>query len=274
MMPYLPKAPNPSAALPFSDHVPGETRMRVLAIFILVFSIAMAAYAAELQVFAAASLTDALKEIGFEYQKETGTKIFFNFAASNVLALQIAEGSGADLFFSADEEKMDWLQEKNLILNNSRRSLLSNTLVIVIPADSNETITDPQTLSKLNWKIALAEPKTVPAGIYAKKYLQKVGLWSKLVDRIIPTENVRAALAAVESGNVDAGIVYKTDAQISHHVKIAYEIPIEDCPDISYPIAIIRESKNIDEASRFKNYLQSSKAVAIFKRYGFILSKG
>lgn len=245
--------------------------MKITAIFIFAFCIAIASQAAELQVFAAASLTDVLKEIGTEYQQDTGTKIFFNFAASSVLALQIDEGSGADLFFSADEQKMDWLQEKRLILPETRKSLLSNTLVIVIPFDSNETISDPQMLSKVNWKIALAEPKTVPAGIYAKKYLQNLGLWSKVIDRIIPTENVRAALAAVESGNVDAGIVYKTDAQISRRVKVAYEIPVKDCPKISYAVAIVRESKNADEAKRFENYLQLTKAMGIFKKYGFIV---
>ena len=245
--------------------------MKITGALILVFCLAISVQAAELQIFAAASLTDAMKEIGSQYQQQTGTQVLFNFAASSVLALQIAEGSGADVFFSADEEKMDWLKEKNLIVNETRKSLLSNTLVIVVPYDSNVTISNAQALSKSNWKIALAEPKTVPAGIYAKKYLQNMGLWSKVMDRVIPTENVRAALAAVESGNVDLGIVYKTDAQISKRVKIAYEIPAKDCPKISYPLAVVRDSKNMDEARRFTQYLESADAIAIFKKYGFMV---
>jgi molybdate transport system substrate-binding protein len=244
--------------------------MKTVAVaIVLLFS--ASAWAVDLEVFAAASLTDSLKELGVQYEQKTGISVFFNFAASSLLARQISEGSPADIFFSADEEKMDGLQKKGLILNETRKSLLSNNLVIVIPFDSNAVIKDQQELAKLNWKIALAEPKTVPAGIYAKKYLQNVGLWSKVIDRLIPTENVRAALAAVESGNVDAGIVYKTDAAISKRVKIAYEIPAKDTPKISYPIAVLRESKNTDSAERFVAYLSSSDGLAIFKKYGFII---
>jgi molybdate transport system substrate-binding protein len=239
------------------------------AAFILFF--AMLAAAEDLQVFAAASLTDALRDIASQYQQKTGTQLEFNFAASSVLARQIEEGSPADIFFSADEEKMDWLQKKGHILNETRKSLLSNTLVIVIPIDTKAAIENPEQLAKVNWKIALAEPKTVPAGIYAKKYLQNVGLWSKLIDRIIPTENVRAALAVVESGDVDAAIVYKTDAEISKRVKIAYEIPPKDCPKISYPIAVIKESENPETAKKFVDYLSSEESLNTFRKYGFIV---
>ncbi len=240
-----------------------------IAAFLLLFAIS--ASATELQVFAAASLTDALKQIGTQYEERRGIRILFNFAASSLLARQIAEGSPADIFFSADEEKMNDLQKKGLIATETRKSLLSNTLVIVIPFDSNSILNDPQQLAQSNWKIALAEPKTVPAGIYAKKYLQNVGLWEKVMDRIIPTENVRAALAAVESGNVDMGIVYKTDAAISRRVKIAYEIPVKDCPNISYPVAVTQESKNFDAAKSFIEYLGGEESQTIFKKYGFIL---
>jgi molybdate transport system substrate-binding protein len=244
--------------------------MKIAAVaFILLF--AMSAAAADLHVFAAASLTDAMKEIGAKYEQQTGTHIDYNFAASSTLARQISEGSPADIFFSADEEKMDELQKKGLIVPETRKSLLSNTLVIVIPYDSNATVKDPQQLAKSNWKIALAEPKTVPAGIYAKKYLQNVGLWSKVIDRVIPTENVRAALAAVESGNVDVGIVYKTDAAISKRVKVAYDIPGKDTPKISYPVAIVRDSKNADAAKAFVQYLTGEESLAVFKKFGFLV---
>lgn len=242
-----------------------------LAVVVFVSLLAVSATAADLQVFAAISLTDSLKEIAAQYEQKTGTHLLFNFAGSNLLARQIMEGSPADVFFSADEAKMDELQKKQLIVNETRKSLLSNTLVIVIPFDSNAAITDPQQLAKSSWKIALAEPKTVPAGIYAKQYLQNVGLWSRVIDRIIPTENVRAALAAVESGNVDAGIVYKTDAAISKRVKIAYEIPIQDSPKMSYPVAVVRETKNLDTAKSFVAYLAGAEGQAVFKKFGFIV---
>lgn len=244
---------------------------RSFLIAILFAGLSTFAFAAELNVFAAASLTDALKEIATQYEQESGDTIRFNFASSSLLARQIDEGAPADLFFSADEEKMDGLQKKGLIVNETRESLLSNTLVIVVPYDSTASVDSPQKLATSNWKIALAEPKTVPAGIYAKKYLQNIGLWSKVIDRVIPTENVRAALAAVESGNVDIGIVYKTDAAISKRVKIAYDIPVKDTPRISYPLAVIRDSKNLESAKRFAAYLASEKSISVFRNYGFLI---
>ena len=229
--------------------------------------------AAELQIFAAASLTDALKEIGSVYEKVTGDKLIFNFAASSLLARQIEEGAPADLFFSADEEKMDSLQKKGLILKDTRKSLLSNTLVIVVPFDSNVSVDSPNRLAESNWKIALAEPQTVPAGIYAKEYLKKIGIWKQVIDRVIPTENVRGALAAVESGNVDAGIVYKTDANLSKRIKIAYEITPHEGPKISYPLAVVAESKHGEAAKRLAEYLATPASIAVFKKYGFLIQE-
>ena len=244
--------------------------MKILFIaFIVLFAIPAAA--AELQVFAAASLSEALKEIGDSYQQESGTDVYFNFAASSLLARQISAGSPADVFFSADDEKMDDLQNQGLILNETRRTLLSNSLVIVISLDSNLTVKDPRDLAKSNWKIAVGEPKTVPAGIYARKYLEKIGLWSVVMDNVIPTENARAALATVEAGHVDIGIIYKTDAALSRKVKIGYEIPPEETPDIAYPVAVIREGKNMREAKVFVQYLSSQKCKAIFRKYGFLV---
>ncbi|HSP07579.1 MAG TPA: molybdate ABC transporter substrate-binding protein [Acidobacteriota bacterium] len=245
--------------------------MKIIASILIILAGPCALWAADLQVFAAASLTEVLTDIAGQYQRTTGDRITFNFAASSLLARQIAEGAPADLFFSADEEKMDGLQKKGLIVNETRKSLLSNTLVIVIPFDSRATVESPQKLAQSNWKIALAEPKTVPAGIYAKAYLQKIGIWTNVIDRLIPTENVRAALAAVESGNVDAGIVYKTDAGISTRVKIAYEVPIAEGPKISYPLAVLRDSKNMEAAKRLAAYLASTEALSVFKRYGFLV---
>ena len=230
------------------------------------------AKAAEIQVYAAASLTDALKEIASVYEKSSGDNLVFNFSASSFLARQIQEGAPADLFISADEEKMDLLEKKGLILKESRKSLLSNSLVVVVENDSTLSFKSPKGLADSKIKrIALAEPQSVPAGIYAKKYLQKIGIWDAVIDRVIPTENVRAALSAVEYGNVDVGIVYKTDASISKKVKIAYEVSQGDGPKISYPFAVIKDSKNPEGAKKLLQYLSSPEGLQVFKKYGFIV---
>ena len=237
-----------------------------------VFLAATLVHAVEVTVFAAASLTDSLKEIALAYEKQSGDKIICNFGASSTLARQIEEGAPADMFFSADEAKMDGLEKKGLILKETRRSPLSNLLVIVVAAERGAAIKSAEDLATDKVKrLALAEPKTVPAGIYAKEYLQKQNLWSAVEAKIIPTENVRAALAAVEAGNVEAGIVYKTDAAISKKVKVAYEVPAKDNPAISYPMAVVKEAKQPEAAKIFLQYLNSDAAAQVFSRFGFII---
>jgi molybdate transport system substrate-binding protein len=169
---------------------------------------------------------------------------------------------------------MNGLEKRKLLLAGTRRSVLSNTLVVVVPVDSNLKIAGPADLASSSIRaLALAEPQTVPAGIYAKEYLKKKGLWSKVIDRVVPTENVRAALAAVESGNVDAGIVYKTDAGISKKVKIAYEVPKAEAPDISYPFAVLAGSER-EAARKLLHYLESPPALAVFRKHGFLILGG
>jgi molybdate transport system substrate-binding protein len=225
----------------------------------------------ELVVFAAASLTDALKELGAAYEDSTQIHVTYNFAASNLLARQIAAGAPADLFASADEEKMDWIGRKGLVVEGTRIGLLSNTLAIVVATDSRLEIHSEADLAKPEVRsIALAEPQSVPAGIYAKQHLEKLGLWKQVIDRVIPTENVRAALAAVAAGNVDAGIVFRTDAAISKQVKIAYEVPRADGPKISYPFAVLTSASDRAAAQRFLDYLASPAGRAVFTRYGFL----
>jgi molybdate transport system substrate-binding protein len=228
--------------------------------------------AAAINVFAAASLTDSLKEIGAAYEKQTGDKIAFNFGASSLLARQIEEGAPADIFFSADEAKMDGLDKKKLLLPGTRKKLLANSLVIVVANDSSLKISSVADLKKVK-RLALAETKTVPAGIYAKEYLTAKGLWDDVKSKVIPTDNVRAALAAVESGNVDAGIVYKTDAAISKQVQIAFEVPASETPNISYPVAVVKESKNPAAAKRFVEHLSSTNSQKVFESFGFIIQK-
>jgi len=234
--------------------------------------LALCTHGAEVNVFAAVSLSDSLKQIAANYEKQSGDKIIFNFGASSTLARQIEEGAPADIFFSADEAKMDGLAKKGLIDLATRKSRLGNTLVVVVTADSSLTIDSAHALTNRNvQKIALAEPKTVPAGIYARQWLEKVSLWRAVETRIIPTENVRAALAAVESGNVEVGVVYKTDAAISRKVKVAYEVPAKDAPEISYPVALVKESQQADAAKKFLNYLDSKAAGDIFRQFGFVV---
>jgi len=229
------------------------------------------ANAAEVNVYAAASLTDVLKEIAVNYEQQSSDKIVFNFGASGLLARQITEHAPADIFFSADEAKMDELQKAGLIVTETRRDLLSNSLVVIVPNDSSLAIASPDQLLSKTQKIAIADPRAVPAGIYTKEYLSGIGLWEKLESKMVPTENVRAALAAVESGNVDAGFVYKTDANISKKVKIAFSVSIEKGPAIRYPVAIIKEGKNNAATEGFLRYLESANARKLFERYGFIV---
>lgn len=240
--------------------------MRILALLLLAVSVR----AAEVRVFAAASLTDALTEIASSYERGSGDRIVFNFGASSILARQIERGAPADLFLSADEAKMDALAGQGLIDPRTRASVLSNTLVIVVPRQGGKRITDARQLAEPRIEsIALAEPSSVPAGIYARQYLQKLGVWTKVAPKVIPTDNVRGALAAVESGNVDAAIVYKTDARMSKDVRVALEVPRAAGPAISYPFALLADAEEPRAGRRFLAHLRSEAALAVFARYGF-----
>jgi molybdate transport system substrate-binding protein len=232
--------------------------------------LAAPAPASELQVAAAASLSDALQEIGRAFGPERGALVRFNFAASSTLAMQIREGAPIDVFISADERQMDAVARQNLLVPRTRRAILSNSLVIVVPADSRAAIHSAGDLaSRAIAAIAIAEPSRVPAGVYAKQYLEGIGLWTRIAPRIVPTDNVRATLAAVESGNVDAGIVYRTDAAISKRVRVAVVIDGPQAPAISYSAAVIRDTALPALATAFVNYLTSPAARRVFVRYGF-----
>jgi molybdate transport system substrate-binding protein len=232
----------------------------------------LATQGTEVTVFAAASLTDALREIGKHYEKQSADKVLFNFAASSMLARQIEEGAPADVFFSADVAKMDALSAKGLVLKATIKNRLSNSLVIVTEPGNSLKIGSPSDLAGPAIKrIALAEPTTVPAGIYAKEFLVKQKLWAAVAPKVVPTDNVRAALSAVESGNVEAGIVFKTDAAISKKVAIAVEIPRLQGPAIRYPVAVVRDSNHVEAATKFVHYLDSDDATKVFQKYGFIV---
>jgi molybdate transport system substrate-binding protein len=227
--------------------------------------------AEEVRVFAAASLADAIGEIARDDERSGGVRIRANFGGSSVLARQIREGASADLFVSADEAKMDELAAAGLIETGSRRLLLSNALVIVVPADGGATIAHPRDLAgPAVRRLALAEPATVPAGIYARQYLESLGLWEAVRRKVVPTESVRAALSAVEAGNAQAGIVYRTDALVSRGVRVAFSVPPGEGPRITYPAALLRRSRHPEAARRLLGYLAGPEAAAVFAKYGFL----
>lgn len=226
--------------------------------------------AAQINVYAASSLTDALKEIRAKYEAQSGDRILYNFAASNMLARQIDEGAPADIFFSADDAQMDRLEKSGRTQPESRRDLLSNSLVVVAAAESKLALAAPGDLRGVS-RIAVGDPKFVPVGVYARAFLEKAGLWADLQGKIVPTENVRAGLAVVESGNADVAFVYATDAAISKKVKVALRIPPDETPPITYPAALMARHK--PEAAKFLDYLAANEAREVFERFGFIAAR-
>lgn len=239
---------------------------------VLFLLVPMAVYADEILVSAAASLTDVLKEISSAYQAKSKHTVKFNFGPSSGLARQIEEGAPADMFFSADWPQMEKLDKSGRLEAGTRKNLLSNQLVIIAPADSKLAMSSAKDLLNTAIKrVALAEPSSVPVGVYSKKYLTDEGLWNKIEGKVVPVRDVRATLASVESGNVEAGFVYKTDAAVSKKVKIVYEVPVDKGPKITYPVAIVKESKHKDAARDFLNYVQSTAAKDAFKKYGFVI---
>ena len=227
-----------------------------------------AAAAEELRVFAAASLADALAEVGRGFQAASGSSVSFNFGASSDLSRQIRAGAPADLFVSADAAQMDALEREGLLRAGSRRDLLSNTLVVIVPTASSVRVAAARDLLGFR-SIALADPQAVPAGVYARAWLERSGLWPELAPRVVPTLHVRAALAAVESENVEAGIVYRTDAAGSTRARIALEVPRAEGPKIVYPVAVLARSTS-PQAQHFASYLRTPAARAVFERLGFV----
>lgn len=227
--------------------------------------------AAEVTVFAAASVSDALKQIGTSFTQSTGNYVRFNFGASGALARQIREGAPADVFVSADEMRMDQLEKEELLVPATRQPLVANTLVLVVAIDTTIKLTQPAQLTDASIRrVAMGEPATVPAGTYAKQYLESLGIWTNVASKSVFLDNVRTVLAAVESGNVDAGFVYRTDALISKQVRVAYEVPAAEGPRITYPVAVVKGTKNLEAARSFVAHLASEEAQAIFAQYGFL----
>lgn len=245
-------------------------RSRVtLALMVSCFAVSFSA-AAELTVFAAASLADSLEALSPLYAKASGNTVRFNFGASGTLARQIKEGTPADVFLSADELRLDQLDREGLLLPGTRRTLLANTLVLVVTADNTTIATLDDLLLPAVRHLAIGEPATVPAGTYAKTYLTGLNRWAPLQTKAVFLENVRAVLATVEAGNADAGFVYKTDALRSKKTRIALEIPQSEGPPIAYPAAVVKTAKSADAAQGFILWLAAPEAQSVFAKHGFL----
>ena len=226
------------------------------------------AWADKALVFAAVSTTDALQELAPAFTKATGHTVEFSLGASSDLARQVIAGAPADVFLSADEAQMDAVEKAGLIAPETRVDLLSNRLVVVVPADAKTKLSAPAGLRGLK-RLSLADPEAVPAGVYAKAWLVKVGLWKELAPKVIPALNVRAALAAVETGRVDAGVVYSTDAAHSKRVRVAFQVSEQDVPRIVYPAAVLTRGDATEAGRAFVRFLQSDTARKVLARHGF-----
>jgi molybdate transport system substrate-binding protein len=227
---------------------------------------------ANLLVSAAASLKDALEEIKPLYQQsQPNTNINYNFGASGALQQQIEQGAPADIFISAAKKQVDALEEKGLLLSGTRSIIAKNRLVLIVPKNV-VGITSLYNLKDAKIKkIAIGEPRSVPAGQYAEQVLQKLKILPQVKSKLVYANNVRQVLASVESGNADAGLVYITDAKISDKVKIVVAADEKYHSPIIYPVAVLKSSKNPDAAKEFAKFLSSSQAKAVLQKYGFIL---
>jgi molybdate transport system substrate-binding protein len=256
-------------------------RRSVLAAFAAaVTALVVQADAAEektITVFAAASMKNALDEVDNLFTKQSGIKIVASYAASSSLMKQIEQGAPADVFLSADIDWMDYGIKHNLIKNNRRENLLGNRLVLIAPKDSkigNVTIAPGLDLAALagSGHIATGDVRAVPAGLYAKAALEKLGIWPSVESKIAMAENVRAALVLVARGEAPLGIVYETDAKVDPSVKIIGVFPEDSHPPIIYPVAMTKDAK--PDAARYLAFLTTPEAKAVFERYGFrVLAK-
>jgi molybdate transport system substrate-binding protein len=229
----------------------------------------------ELVVYAAASTRDALQAIEPAYEHDHAVDLVFNFGSSGDLSKQIVAAAKADVFLSADTKEMDKVEAAKLVASGTRRDLLSNQLVVIEPADAPSAFTQPFTPAQLAdpriKHLSLAHVESVPAGRYAKAWLEKTGQWAAVSDRVLPGVDVRAARGAVESGGAEAGIVYKTDAAPSKKVRIVYAVPLADGPKITYPIAVVAGRPNEAQSREFVAFLGSKEAEAAFEAQGFLI---
>ena len=233
----------------------------------------LAARAQELTVFAAASLTDAMKDVSAQWAQAGHPPLRMSFGSSSTLARQIEQGAPANLFASADEKWMDYLADKNLIAPDTRKDLLGNDLVLVVPADKPQHVAIKPGFDLLgmigpNGRIATGDPAHVPVGIYAEQALKKLGLWDAVSPRLARTDDVRSALLLVERGEAPAGIVYATDAAASKAVMVAGTFPADSHDPVSYPFAVVKSGDTLD-ARALMTFLSGPQARDVFVKRGF-----
>lgn len=250
-------------------------RRRILSALLALF-LGTTAAAAEsrppLLVFAAASLTSALQELGPVYARESGRPVKFSFAASSVLARQIESGAKADVFFAADTDWMDYLQARDLIDASTRVNLLGNRLVLIAPADSTLQLKIAPGFALAaalgpGGRLSTGDPDSVPVGKYARSALTTLGVWNQVAGRLVRADNVRTALVFVERGEAPLGIVYATDAAIDPGVRVVDTFPTASHLPIVYPVALTATADA--DAARFIAFLRGPAARAVFERYGF-----
>jgi molybdate transport system substrate-binding protein len=224
----------------------------------------------KLTISAGASLKDALTEIAPLYSKaQPSVSVRHNFGSSGELQQQIENGAPVDVFVSAAVKQVDELQKKNLILADTRRNLLSNRLVLIVPANKNFT-GDLRNLTDAHIeRIAIGDPRSVPAGQYAEEALKKLDVWQAVQSKFVLGSNVRQVLQFVESGNAQAGIVYATDAKTSTKVKVVQVIDAKLHKPIVYPVAVLQRSENPAIAKSYVKFLTGNTAKSIFEKYGF-----
>ena len=226
---------------------------------------------AALTVSAAISLSEALGEAAAAYRRSGGGPVRLNLAGSNVLARQIVNGAPADVFISADEAQMNVVDTAGDVLEGSRRTVTRNQLAVVASQDRVTEVRKafPRAGASIR-RLAIGDPAAVPAGVYAKAYLERLDLWDSYERRLVPTGNVRGALAAVENGSADAAIVYVTDAARARGVTIALVVPVDQAPAIAYPAAVMARTRHRREAERFLAFLLSAEGRRIFAAHGFL----
>ena len=222
-------------------------------------------------VYAAASLTNVIDDLSQAFTAKTHISVKSSYAASSALAKQIESGAPADVFFSADLDWMDYLDQRHLLKTGTRHNVVGNRLVLIGPADSKVTLkiargVDFKTALG-DGKLATGDPDSVPVGKYAQAALEKLGLWDQIAPRLVRAENVRAALAFVARGEAPLGIVYETDAMAEPRVRIVDEFPLDSHPPIVYPIALTTHGAK--DAQEFESFVTSAAATPIFKKYGF-----
>ena len=228
----------------------------------------------ELNVSAGASMTDVMKEINSQYTKTAkNVKIIANFAGVGTLQKQIEQGAPVDIFISAGAAQMDALQKEHLLIESTRKILLTNKIVLIVPADSALKLNSFNGLVDTSVKkIAIGDPQSVAAGAYAQQTFDLLGITDQVKPKLVLAADVRQVLAYVESGDVDAGIVFLTDAAISNEVKVITNAPDEINNKVIYTLAVIQATKNLDAAKNYVSYLFSAEAKTIFEKYGFSMA--